>query len=191
MPPGAHLLWYARYGHITAVDMPTMGIPRVGPLRRMRRRASRCIRKRAGRLAAPRGDDGSVCPDPNRNCRRSLSSGGTRRSSGRPRAWRLLFGGHTRVTASSCRAPPPDGSECVPPSPPPGGWTLRFDSASAAEGWQIINDQFPGPTRRAFEQLETEPLARSERQHGLHGSQASATVGGRSRLSGRPPCGQP
>ena len=70
--------------------------------------------------------------------------------------------------------------ERIPQPPPPGGWTLRFDSASAAEGWRIISDQFPGPTRRAFEQLETEPLARSDRQHRLHGSQGSATVGGRS-----------
>lgn len=67
----------------------------------------------------------------------------------------------------------------VPPPPPDGGWILRFDGDSAADGWEQVISQFPGPTRRAFEILETEPAARSERQHQLHGSESTTVVGGR------------
>lgn len=67
----------------------------------------------------------------------------------------------------------------VPPPPPAGGWTLRFDSGSAAEGWEQVTTQFPGPTRRAFEALEVDPSAHSERQHRLRGHEDSVLVGGR------------
>lgn len=67
----------------------------------------------------------------------------------------------------------------VPPPPPPGGWTLRFDGNASAEGWEQLASQFPGPTRSAFDQLEAEPGAHSERQHQLRGSEAITTVGGR------------
>ncbi len=67
----------------------------------------------------------------------------------------------------------------VPPPPPTGGWTLRFDSASAAAGWEQVTRQFPGPTRKAFEALEVDPLARSDGQHRLRGHDDSAVVGGR------------
>jgi hypothetical protein len=67
----------------------------------------------------------------------------------------------------------------VPPPPPPGGWTLRFDGSSAAEGWEQITSQFPGPTRRSVGSLETDPTARSERQHPLRGGEGTTTVAGK------------
>ena len=66
----------------------------------------------------------------------------------------------------------------VPPPPPEGGWTLRFSNGSAAEGWEEITTQFRGPTRRAFEVLETDPFARSERQHRLRGTDGTTLVAG-------------
>ena len=67
----------------------------------------------------------------------------------------------------------------VPPPPPPGGWTLRFDGNSAADGWEQIVSQFPGATRRAFESLESDPTARSERQHQLRGGESTTIIGGK------------
>jgi hypothetical protein len=67
----------------------------------------------------------------------------------------------------------------VPPPPPHDGWTLRFDSESAADGWEQVVNQFPGPARRAFDLLEADPAARSERQHRLRGSASTTVVGGR------------
>lgn len=67
----------------------------------------------------------------------------------------------------------------VPPPPPSGGWTLRFDGNSAADGWEQLVSQFPGPTRKAFEQLESDPTAHSERQHQLRGSESTTAIGGR------------
>jgi len=42
-----------------------------------------------------------------------------------------------------------------------------------------LTSQFPGPTRKAFEQLEADPMMRSERQHQLRGSASTTTVAGR------------
>jgi hypothetical protein len=66
----------------------------------------------------------------------------------------------------------------VPPPPPSGGWTLRFDTDAAAEGWEEVTSQFPGPTRTAFEQLERDPFNHSTRQHRLRGTDDSVRVGG-------------
>ncbi len=67
-------------------------------------------------------------------------------------------------------------NERVPPPPPADGWTLRFADTFVSTGWEALCAQFPGPTRRAFEQLERDPLEHSSRQHQLRGSQATTTV---------------
>jgi len=61
--------------------------------------------------------------------------------------------------------------ERVAPPPRPGGWDLRIGDKAAADGWEDLCRQAPGPTREAFEVLERAPrdASRPHRQHRLAG----------------------
>ncbi|MEX2548550.1 MAG: hypothetical protein WD830_12310 [Chloroflexota bacterium] len=73
----------------------------------------------------------------------------------------------------------PKRGERVAPPPGPREWDLRFGDAAAAEGWEQLCAQAPGPSLTAWQALRTNPHARSERQHPLKGDLAERPVGGR------------
>lgn len=67
-------------------------------------------------------------------------------------------------------------------APPPrhGEWELRFGDGDAADGWEELCRQAPGPTRDAFDALAKDPRdgTRPGRQHRLKGALGSRMVGG-------------
>ena len=65
--------------------------------------------------------------------------------------------------------------ERVAPPPRADEWELVFGTNEAANGWQDLVRQAPGPTREAYESLSKNPLSRTERQHLLHGRYAIGT----------------
>lgn len=73
----------------------------------------------------------------------------------------------------------PKRGERVPPPPGPGEWDLRFAEGHAADGWEKLCAQSPGPARTAWTALRTAPRDRSQRQHLLKGDFAARSIGGR------------
>lgn len=69
--------------------------------------------------------------------------------------------------------------ERVAPPPRSGGWSLRYASAGAAEEWEIVSRELASAVRRAYDQLESDPRLRTERQHPLRGQDSTTTVAGR------------
>ena len=69
--------------------------------------------------------------------------------------------------------------ERVAPPPAPGEWDLRFGERGAAEGWDQLSAEAPGPALAAWMALRTDPRRRSERQHPLKGDLATRSIGGR------------
>ncbi len=61
----------------------------------------------------------------------------------------------------------------------PGEWDLRFGDSAAAGGWDRLSSHAPGPALTAWSTLQTDPRARSQRQHPLKGDFATRSVGGR------------
>ena len=73
----------------------------------------------------------------------------------------------------------PKRGDRVAPPPGPGEWDLRFGDNSAADGWDRLCAQAPGPALTAWTALRTDPRARSQRQHPLKAAFATRSVGGR------------
>jgi hypothetical protein len=69
------------------------------------------------------------------------------------------------------------GERVAPLSPSP-EWELRFATNEAAEGWEDLCRQAPGPTKSCWQQLRPDPLRRDRRQHPLHDKLSHRTVGG-------------
>lgn len=63
----------------------------------------------------------------------------------------------------------PKRKERVAPPAPPGGWSFRYQSQDAVEGWEELSKQAPGPTYEAWRSIASNPRARSDRQHQLRG----------------------
>ena len=63
----------------------------------------------------------------------------------------------------------PGRNDRAAPPPPEGGYTLRFLRKNAAEGWEMLCQQAPGPMLVAYEQLSMRPLdpVNHDRQHRL------------------------
>ena len=59
-------------------------------------------------------------------------------------------------------------------------WELRFGDTDAAEGWEDLCQQAPGPTRDAFDSLLKDPRdpSRPGRQHRLKGALGSRQIAG-------------
>lgn len=74
----------------------------------------------------------------------------------------------------------PKRNDRAAPPPHPGEWILRFDTTSAAHGWEQLCKQAPGNTRRAWDTLSTTPRPNPphERHHRLKAGFASAVHGG-------------
>lgn len=71
------------------------------------------------------------------------------------------------------------GDRAAPP-PRPGEWELRFGDGAAADGWEELCCQAPGPTREAYDMLSRNPrdTSRPGRQHRLGGDLGSRVVAG-------------
>lgn len=69
----------------------------------------------------------------------------------------------------------------VAPPPRKGEWVLRFHDADAADGWEELCKQAPGPTREAWEAITRNPRDRSNpsRQAQLRYDLATRTIGGK------------
>jgi hypothetical protein len=72
----------------------------------------------------------------------------------------------------------PKRGDRVAPPPGHGEWDLRFGDAAAAEGWEALAAQAPGPAITAWAGLRTDPRARSQRQHPLRGDLGRRSIGG-------------
>lgn len=68
----------------------------------------------------------------------------------------------------------------VAPPPKADEWELIFGNSDAANGWEELVRQAPGPTREAFDAISRDPrdTARLGRQHRLRGDLATLRVGG-------------
>ena len=68
----------------------------------------------------------------------------------------------------------------VAPPPRADEWELIFGTIDAANGWEELARQAPGPTRDAYDALSRDPRDtwRLGRQHRLHGALATVRVGG-------------
>jgi hypothetical protein len=71
------------------------------------------------------------------------------------------------------------GDRVAPPAKP-GEWELVFGNSDAADGWEELVRQAPGPARDAFDSISKNPrdTAQLGRQHRLRGSLASVEVKG-------------
>lgn len=63
----------------------------------------------------------------------------------------------------------PGRNDRAAPPPPPGGYSLVFLRKNAADGWEQLCKQAPGPMRAAYNQLSTKPSdpTNADRQHRL------------------------
>lgn len=70
--------------------------------------------------------------------------------------------------------------ERVAPPPREGEWEIRFATTEAANGWEELCKQAPGPTRECYDALARDPRNRTfaSRQHPLKGELASRDVKG-------------
>ncbi len=68
----------------------------------------------------------------------------------------------------------------VAPPPRKAEWDLRFGDSDAADGWEDLCKQAPGPTRDAYDAVVRDPRdpSRPGRQHQLRGSLATREVAG-------------
>src|SRR5437870_7484281 len=68
----------------------------------------------------------------------------------------------------------------VSPPAKAGEWELVFGNSDAANGWEDLVRQAPGPTRDAFDAIAKDPrdTARLGRQHRLRGALATVIVAG-------------
>ena len=66
----------------------------------------------------------------------------------------------------------------VPRPVAPSGWTFKFASRDAAEGYEQVITAFPGPTCTAWDAIVSQPRAVSDRQHRLRGSLGSRQIRG-------------
>lgn len=75
----------------------------------------------------------------------------------------------------------PKRGERVAPPARPGNWELRHATSDAADGWDELCAQAPGPTRDCFDALTRDPRDRSNasRQHPLKGELATREIKGR------------
>jgi hypothetical protein len=75
-------------------------------------------------------------------------------------------------------SPAKKGDRVAPPARP-GHWILRFAGTDAAKGWEDLCRQAPGNTRRAWEEIGTEPrpFPSTERHHRLKGKELSTVDG--------------
>ncbi|TMK88184.1 MAG: hypothetical protein E6G57_08280 [Actinobacteria bacterium] len=73
----------------------------------------------------------------------------------------------------------PARGERVAPPPKAGGWDFRYADKSAAEGWEKLARQAPGPTRSAYDAIVADPRQRSGRQFPLKGDLGKRTVKGK------------
>lgn len=71
--------------------------------------------------------------------------------------------------------------ERVAPPARPGTWEVRHATGDAAEGWEHLCQQAPGPTRDCFDALTRAPRDRSNpgRQHPLKGLLETRDVKGK------------
>lgn len=63
----------------------------------------------------------------------------------------------------------PGRNDRAAPPPPSGGYSLVFLRKNAADGWEEMCKQWPGPMRRAYNQLSSRPVdpTNHDRQHKL------------------------
>lgn len=71
-------------------------------------------------------------------------------------------------------------NERVAPPALAGEWELRFGTTEAANGWEDLCSQAPGPTREAWETIGRDPRDRTRphRQHQLRDKLANREVKG-------------
>lgn len=74
----------------------------------------------------------------------------------------------------------PAKNDRAAPPPPKDGYTLRFLRKDAAEGWEQLCKQAPGPMMVAYEQLSARPCdpVNFDRQHRLKYDLEYVKVGG-------------
>jgi hypothetical protein len=79
---------------------------------------------------------------------------------------------------SLAHEPEQRGDRVAPPAEP-GHWELRFANTEAGKGWEELCRQAPGNTRRAWEEIGTEPrpFPTTERQHRLKGKELGTVKG--------------
>jgi len=75
-------------------------------------------------------------------------------------------------------SPSKRGDRVAPPAER-GQWELKFASTEAGKGWEELCRQAPGNTRRAWEEIGTEPrpFPTTERQHRLKGKELGTVKG--------------
>ena len=68
----------------------------------------------------------------------------------------------------------------VAPPPKADEWELIFGNSDAANGWEELVRQAPGPTRDAFDAISKDPRDTTSlgRQHRLYGGLATVRIGG-------------
>jgi hypothetical protein len=71
-------------------------------------------------------------------------------------------------------------NDLVAPPPYKGQWELRFGEKDAADGWDELCKQAPGPTREAYDAISRNPRDRTNphRQHRLRSALGTRTVRG-------------
>jgi hypothetical protein len=62
-------------------------------------------------------------------------------------------------------------SDRVAPPAEPGQWVLKYATAEAAKGWEVLVQQAPGNTWKAYETIrrDPQPFPQPERHHRLKG----------------------
>jgi hypothetical protein len=69
------------------------------------------------------------------------------------------------------------GQRVAPPAAA-GDWELRFATGEAADGWEELCANAPGPTKACWEQLRREPRRHDQPQKQLRDNLAQRTIGG-------------
>ena len=75
---------------------------------------------------------------------------------------------------------PKRGDRVAPPAAPE-QWELRFGDGDAADGWEDLCKQAPGPTRAAYDAIARSPRDSTQpgRQHRLKGQLGTRQVAGK------------
>jgi len=70
--------------------------------------------------------------------------------------------------------------ERVAPPAAADDWELRFATGEAADGWEELCANAPGPTKACWEQLRRDPRRHDQRQKRLRDKLAERVIGGQS-----------